>query len=53
MEYTFKQLRKIAINEGIRDSRLHIAIWLQHQGYIKLRRQINRIKHTYYIKPCS
>ncbi|MDH6535622.1 hypothetical protein M2101_002308 [Parabacteroides sp. PM5-20] len=51
MLYTYEELRPQAIDAGIKDSRIHISVWLQTQGYIRLRKQINRIRKTYYLKP--
>lgn len=50
MLYTYEELKLQAIDAGIRDSHIHISVWLQQQGYIKLRKQINRIRKTYYFK---
>ncbi|MDH6306275.1 hypothetical protein M2459_002638 [Parabacteroides sp. PF5-5] len=51
MYHTYEQLKTVAIKAGIPDSRMHIAIWAQLNGYVKVRKQINNIRQTYYFKP--
>lgn len=49
--YTYEELRNQALKDGIRDNKIHIGVWIQQQGYIKIIRQKNRIRKTYYLRP--
>lgn len=51
MYYTYEQLKEKATKEGIPDSRMYISFWAQTHGYVKVRKQINHIRKTYYLKP--
>ena len=48
--FSYDVLRDVAIEAGVPNNRVHIGVWIRLQGYIKQRKQINRIRKTYYTK---
>ena len=49
-EFTFKQLRELALAHHIADNRTMIGIWAKLNGYSKRRKQRDNKVYTVYIK---
>ena len=47
---TFKELRNIALKNGVVDDKVHIGIWAQQNGYIKKRIQRDYKIGYYYMQ---
>lgn len=48
---TYSELLEIAKMNGIRPTKVSVGVWADQQGYIKIRRQIDRKRYTFYYKP--
>jgi len=49
-EFTFEELRRLALAQNIDDSKTIIGIWAKLNGYSKKRRQRDNKVYTVYIK---
>lgn len=49
-EFTFKQLRELALAHQVQDSKTVIGIWAKLNGYSKKRKQRDNKVYTVYIK---
>lgn len=47
---SYSQLRQLAILNGIKPTKVSVGIWANHQGYMKVRKQIDKVRTTYYYK---
>lgn len=48
-EYTYEQIRRIALRHGIKDNKVHIGLWANLNNYMKTRRKKNGKVTTCYI----
>ena len=48
---SYSQLRQLAILKGIKPTKVSVGIWADQQGYIKIRKQIDKKRNTFYYKP--
>lgn len=46
--YTFEELKEIAFNNGIIGNKVTIGIWARMNGYLKKKKQINKLRITLY-----
>lgn len=49
-EFTFKQLRELALAHQVKDNKTVIGIWAKLNGYFKKRKQRDNKVYTVYIK---
>lgn len=49
--YTFNQVRELAIKDNSNDNKVSIGIWARLNGYIKIKKQIDKHRITLYIRP--
>lgn len=47
---TYEDLREIALQNGIEDSKIVIGLWAKQNGYIKTKKMINNKSFTAYYK---
>lgn len=47
--YTYNQIRQLAISKGVADNKVSIGIFAKLQGYVKIKKQINKERKIYYI----
>lgn len=47
--YTYNQIRQLAISRGVADNKVSIGIFAKLQGYVKIKKQINKERKIYYI----
>ncbi|MFS2519567.1 hypothetical protein [Bacteroides xylanisolvens] len=48
-EFTYEAIRVKALREGVKDTKLHVGIWAQFNGYMKCKRKRNGKVHTIYV----
>ena len=48
---TYDELIELAKSKGIKPTKVSVGIWADQQGYIKIRKQKDKIRTTYYYKP--
>ena len=48
-EFTYEAIRVKALREGVKDTKLHVGIWAQFNGYMKRRVHRNGRHYTVYI----
>ena len=48
---TYDELIELAKSKGIKPTKVSVGIWADQQGYIKMRKQKDKIRTTYYYKP--
>lgn len=48
---TYAELVKIAKSKGIKQTKVSIGIWASQNGYLKKRKQIDKVRHVIYYKP--
>lgn len=48
---TYAELVELAKSKGINPTKVSVGIWADQQGYIKIRKQIDKVRNTYYYKP--
>lgn len=46
-EFTYEQIREKALKQGVKDTKLHIGLWAQFNGYMK-QRKLKAGKSRYY-----
>lgn len=46
--YTFEELKEIAFNNGVIGNKVTIGIWARMNGYLKKKKQINKLRITLY-----
>lgn len=49
--YTFNEVREIAIKNHSKDNKVSVGIWAKLNGYLKIKKQIDKHRITLYIKP--
>ena len=47
-EFTYEAIRVKALREGVKDTKLHVGIWAQFNGYMKRRVHRNGRHYTVY-----
>lgn len=47
---TYSELVELAKSKGIRPTKVSVGIWADQQGYVKIRKQIDKKRNTYYYK---
>ena len=48
--YTFNEVREIAIRNHSNDNKVSVGIWAKLNGYLKIKKQIDKHRITLYIK---
>lgn len=48
--YTFNEVRKLAIKNNSKDNKVSVGIWAKLNGYIKIKKQIDKHRIILYIR---
>jgi hypothetical protein len=46
---SYDKIRDLALKDNCKDNKVSVGIWAKNHGYIRVVKQINKVKYSYYM----